>query len=146
MSGTDKDYSDDRQKFIHGEVARIKRELAISGDLLTFEQLSQVLGKTPKALWNMRDRGQMPPIPSVRMGQREGYWIVNVVLWMSGNPCTPMPETDFRDAVVKLASDQAREVPSEGAKSRKREMTAAKRILLERGLKILEERRRNGQV
>lgn len=85
------DLPKDVQVAVHSEVARIKTDLKIEAEVLTLVDLARVLGVEVKSLWNLRTRDGMPKIPVLKLGQKDGYWIVHVAMWLMQLPIDTMP-------------------------------------------------------
>lgn len=142
---------------IANEIARIRQTYGLSSELLTLDELARVMGRTPKAMANLKSRGQLPAIPSLLLGGRECYWIRDVVLWLSRSAIDSTISTDparRKAGEAELASlALARQTPSatndtqpKRSPGRPREMSFAKEALIKKGEEILELRRKQGRA
>ena len=144
--------SEDEQEAIERQVSRIKKDFGFQQEMLGLDDLSKIIGKKVNYLWNIRNRGQMPPIPVHRIGGHETYWIVHVVMWMMRGqgepsvapvkqraPTKEAPSTGESGLSEARASTRKKSVKPAG-KGPKGEMSPAKQALLARGLAILQER------
>ena len=141
--------SPEMQDAIGRQVSRIKLELGISSELLSLEELAAVAGKKINYLWNLRNKGQMLPIPVTKVGGHDTYWIVHVVQWMMGadigssaqeaNILLPPLVAKGKERVEHTKADGELNVGQEKP-ARQKKNSVAKAALLERGLKILAQR------
>lgn len=141
------------QAAIHREVCRIKADHQFSSDILYLEDLAKLMGKPVKHLWNLRNRGMMPPIPITKVGDRDAYWVVHVAMWlMRISETSPQLASSLNStlnpsgrklAIIKgkqSAASDASELKKPKIRSQRGEVSLAKAAIIERGLKILAER------
>ena len=140
------------QAAIHREVCRIKTEHQFSSDILYLDDLAKLMGKPVKHLWNLRNRGMMPPIPITKVGDRDAYWVVHVAMWLmriseaspqlASSLNSPLNASGRKLAIKgnQSAASDAPELKKPKIRSQRGEVSLAKAAIIERGLKILAER------
>lgn len=145
------------QESINRQVARIKAEFEIKADLLSLEDLAKVIGKSVNYLWNLRNQGKMLPIPVTRVGGHDTFWVVDVAMWLMRLDGSDLSSSNTLEACSNSPPGaigkspplrNARTPEKKGAAivksgDSKQQIERAKAALIEKGMKILEERRRS---
>jgi len=152
----------DVQEAVNLQVVRIKTQLGISSEILYLDELATLMGVDVKSLWNLRNRDSMPPIPVLKVGQKDAYWIFHVVMWLmhiplSATPSAPLGSfTGARGRVPPVSGGDSNSMSAggkapmaEGVKKPRqaRHTSASKQALLDKANQLFEamERKRSGK-
>lgn len=128
----------ERREAVERLAQKLRKDYELPGELLTIEDLARVMGLNSKTLWNYRTRGNMPAIPSRKVGAHDMYWVGHVAMWLidPGSVAVKFNADLPKDAPsavdVRPTSRNAKGKGSSGSKDRAQTMNVAKAALMAR--------------